>query len=110
MYGGEIFVPRIPSATILDLAKAVAPNATLEIIGIRPGEKLHEEMISENDSRRTYEFNDYYVIAPMLKSWLNSPTFANGKMVPGNFSYCSDTNDQWLSVKQIRDLAQATKP
>lgn len=105
MYGGEIFVPRIPSATILDVAKAVAPNATLETIGIRPGEKLHEEMISQNDSRRTYEFDDYYVIAPILESWLTSPTFVSGKLVPEGFSYCSNTNDQWLSVEQIRQLA-----
>ena len=105
MYGGEIFVPRIPSARILDLAKAVAPEASLEIIGIRPGEKLHEEMISENDSRRTYEFDDHYVIAPMLDSWSESPVFATGTLVPEGFSYRSDTNDQWLSVEQIRELA-----
>jgi UDP-N-acetylglucosamine 4,6-dehydratase len=106
MFGGEIFVPRIPSATILDLAKAIAPDATLEIIGIRPGEKLHEEMISENDSRRTYEFDDHYVIAPMLESWLTSPTFTEGKLVHEDFSYRSNTNDQWLDVAQIRELAK----
>jgi UDP-N-acetylglucosamine 4,6-dehydratase len=105
MFGGEIFVPRIPSATILDLAKAIAPDASLEIIGIRPGEKLHEEMISENDARRSYVFDDHYVIAPMLESWSESPVFASGKLVPEGFSYCSDTNDQWLSVDQIRELA-----
>jgi UDP-N-acetylglucosamine 4,6-dehydratase len=105
MYGGEIFVPRIPSATILDLAKAVAPDATLEMIGIRPGEKLHEEMISENDARRSYVFDDHYVIAPMLESWSESPVFTTGTLVPEGFSYCSDTNDQWLTVDQIRELA-----
>jgi UDP-N-acetylglucosamine 4,6-dehydratase len=105
MFGGEIFVHRIPSATILDLAKAIAPDASLEIIGIRPGEKLHEEMISENDARRSYVFDDHYVIAPMLESWSESPVFASGKLVPEGFSYCSDTNDQWLSVDQIRELA-----
>jgi UDP-N-acetylglucosamine 4,6-dehydratase len=105
MFGGEIFVPRIPSATLLDLAKAIAPNATLEIIGIRPGEKLHEEMISENDARRSYVFDDHYVIAPMLDSWSESPVFATGTLVPEGFSYCSDTNDQWLTVDQIRELA-----
>jgi len=108
MYGGEIFVPRIPSATILDVAKAIAPNATLETIGIRPGEKLHEEMISQNDSRRTYEFDDHFVIAPIMKSWLTSPTFVSGKLVSEGFSYCSDTNDQWLSIDQIRQLANTT--
>lgn len=105
MYGGEIFVPRIPSATILDLAKAVAPSASLEIIGIRPGEKLHEEMISENDARRTYVFDDHYVIAPMLESWAASPVSLTGKLAPEGFSYSSDTNDQWLNVEQIRELA-----
>ena len=108
MYGGEIFVPRIPSATILDVAKAIAPDATLETIGIRPGEKLHEEMISQNDSRRTYEFDDHFVIAPILKSWLTSPTFVSGKLVSEGFSYCSNTNDQWLSVEQIRQLANTS--
>ena len=63
-------------------------------------------MISQNDSRRTYEFDDHYVIAPILESWLTSPTFVSGKLVPEGFSYCSDTNDQWLSVDQIRELAK----
>ena len=62
-------------------------------------------MISENDSRRTYEFDDHYVIAPMLDSWSESPVFATGTLVPEGFSYRSDTNDQWLSVEQIRELA-----
>ena len=105
MAGGELYVPRIPSMLVADLARAISPESELVEVGIRPGEKLHEEMISENDSRRTYEFDDHYVIAPMLDSWLTSPTFANGKLVPEDFSYCSDTNDQWLSVDQIRELA-----
>jgi len=105
MFGGEIYVPRIPSATILDLAKAVAPDAILETIGIRPGEKLHEEMISENDARRTYIFKDHYVIAPLLESWNESPVFKSGSLVQEGFSYRSDTNDQWLNVEEIRQLA-----
>jgi UDP-N-acetylglucosamine 4,6-dehydratase/5-epimerase len=105
MHGGEIFVPRIPSATILDLAKAVAPDATLEMIGIRPGEKLHEEMISEDDARRSYAFDGYYVIAPMMESWSKPPVFPSNRLVPEGFRYSSDTNDQWLSVDQIRELA-----
>jgi UDP-N-acetylglucosamine 4,6-dehydratase len=108
MYGGEIFVPRIPSARILDLAKAVAPDATLEIIGIRPGEKLHEEMISEDDARRTYVFDDHYVIAPMLDSWAESPVALAGNLVPEGFRYSSDTNDLWLSVEEIHELAKTT--
>ncbi len=107
MYGGEIFVPRIPSATLVDLAKAIAPDAKLDIIGIRPGEKLHEEMISENDARRTYVFDDHYLIAPMLDSWSRSPVFQTGTIAPEGFSYCSNKNDQWLSVEQIRELARS---
>jgi len=104
MQGGEIFVPRIPSTTITDLAKAIAPDAELKPVGIRPGEKLHEEMISENDARSAYEFNDYYVIAPLLAGWSGAPDLSDGKRLPDGFSYKSDTNDQWLDVSQIREL------
>jgi UDP-N-acetylglucosamine 4,6-dehydratase/5-epimerase len=103
MRGGEVFVPRIPSTTIVDLARAIAPDAAFKMVGIRPGEKLHEEMISEDDARRTFEFEDHYVIAPLLASWTGSsdPT---GKLVPEGFAYRSNTNDQWLGVAEIRDL------
>lgn len=103
MQGGEIFVPRIPSTTVLDLAAAIAPHAEIDIVGIRPGEKLHEEMISEDDARRTYEHADHYVIAPVLAQWSDhsSPT---GKLVPDGFFYRSDTNDRWLDVDALRDL------
>ena len=104
MTGGELFVPRIPSTTVTDLARAIAPDAEIDIVGVRPGEKLHEEMISEDDARRTFAFEDCYVIAPMLASWdwKQKPDF--GEPVPEGFAYRSNTNDQWLDVEQIRDL------
>jgi UDP-N-acetylglucosamine 4,6-dehydratase/5-epimerase len=105
--GGEIFVPRIPSTTILDLAQAIAPGAEIDVVGIRPGEKLHEEMISEDDARRTFMYDDYYVIAPLISGWPGSSTFADGKSMPEGFAYRSNTNDQWLDVEQIRELLAA---
>jgi UDP-N-acetylglucosamine 4,6-dehydratase len=104
MSGGEIFVPRIPSTTILDLAEAIVPGAEIEVIGIRPGEKLHEEMISENDAHRTYRFDDHYVIAPTMANWGGEDMYAPGDRVADDFSYCSDTNDWFFSVAEIREL------
>jgi UDP-N-acetylglucosamine 4,6-dehydratase len=104
MSGGEIFVPRIPSTTILDLAEAIVPGAEIEVIGIRPGEKLHEEMISENDAHRTYRFDDHYVIAPTMANWGGQDMYASGERVADDFSYCSDTNDWFFSVAEIREL------
>lgn len=106
MSGGEIFVPRIPSTTIVDLAEAIDPMAELEVVGIRPGEKLHEEMISEDDARRSYGFDDHYVIAPILKDWGGEQTWLAGKSLPDGFAYRSDTNDLWLGVDEIRQLIQ----
>lgn len=104
MAGGELFVPRIPSTTVLDLARAIAPDATHEIVGIRPGEKLHEEMISVDDARRTFEYDDYYAIAPLLASWTDEDPFEHGKPVPDDFAYRSDTNEQWLGVDELQSL------
>lgn len=104
MKGGEIFVPRIPSTTIVDLASAIAPDAEINVIGVRPGEKLHEEMISEDDARRTYAFDDHYVIAPLLNQWTGGQGWLDGKPLPEGFAYRSDTNDQWLSPDEIRQL------
>ena len=102
MTGGELYVPRIPSMRVTDLAEAIAPDAPLTEIGIRPGEKLHEEMISTEDSRRTIMRPDRYVVLPTLSEW----GFANtaGEPVPEGFSYTSDANDQWLSVDELRQL------
>ena len=109
MQGGEIFVPRIPSTTIVDLARAIAPEAEHQIIGIRPGEKLHEEMISANDAHRTRLRNDHYVILPVMKGWDEVEIVDSGDEVAEEFAYQSDSNDWFLSVEEIRDLL-ATVP
>jgi UDP-N-acetylglucosamine 4,6-dehydratase len=102
MHGGEIFVPKIPSMRIVDLARVIAPNAKLETVGIRPGEKLHEEMISLNDARRTLDMGDHYVIQPEM-DWWQDTTLA-GKSVPAGFSYTSDQNSMWLEEDQLRAM------
>jgi FlaA1/EpsC-like NDP-sugar epimerase len=102
--GGEIFVPKIPSYKIGVLAQALAPSCSLVDIGIRPGEKLHEEMITSSDSYNTIDFGKYYAILP---SDADKPKFLNhfkGKEVPKGFTYNSGENDQWLSVDDIRNL------
>lgn len=104
MHGGEIFVPRIPSMKIVDLAEAVAPGVDTFEIGIRPGEKLHEEMIAADDSRRTILLNDRYVILPTIANWGYEPL--SGDSVADGFAYRSDSNDTWLSVEEIRKLLQ----
>lgn len=103
MYGGELFVPKIPSADILSLAKAIAPNCKLRTVGIRPGEKLHEMMIGEDDARRCRDMGDYYVLQPQFP-WWPERRLANGHPVPEGFSYCSDTNPQRLTVDEIRTM------
>ena len=109
MWGGELFVPKIPSYKILDLAKAVAPNAKYENVGIRPGEKLHEEMITATDAINTIEFDDYYVILPSTQLWdiekfRKESNGKEGKLCQYGFSYNSGNNEQFLSVKELRDL------
>lgn len=103
MQGGEIFVPKIPSINIVDLAKAVAPNVPIEICGIRAGEKLHELMISTDDARHTLEFDKHYVILPeVIKSKLQRDK--KYKPLPEGFAYASNTNTEWLGVQQLREL------
>lgn len=102
MAGGELYVPRIPSMKVVDLARAVAPDAELVEVGIRPGEKLHEEMISAEDSRRTLRQADRYIVLPTLADWgFSAPA---GEPVEDGFSYTSDTNDLWLDVEKIRAM------
>ena len=100
MRGGEIFIPKIPSMKIVDFAKAVGPDCKLEFVGIRPGEKLHEIMITEDDSRYTLELDDRYIITPVLSFWDNKYNL-KGKIVPENFTYKSDTNKQWIEGEEI---------
>ncbi len=102
MRGGELFVPKIPSMRVTDLAAAVAPEARLDYIGIRPGEKLHEEMISLDDARRTIDIGDRYVIQPEFDWWGNA--HLEGEPVPEGFAYTSDRNDTWLDVSALRAM------
>ncbi len=111
MWGGELFVPKIPSYRILDVVKAIAPECKHEIVGIRPGEKLHEEMITTTDSINAVEFDDYYAITPNSEyiSWgkekfLNESNQHPGKHCKDGFSYNSGTNDHFLTVEEIKDL------
>jgi UDP-N-acetylglucosamine 4,6-dehydratase len=107
MTGGELYVPRIPSMRVMDLVEAVAPGASTHEIGVRPGEKLHEEMIAPDDSRRTLQLADRFVVTPTVAEWGYRPPDA-GKPMPEGFAYRSDTNDEWLSVQQMRDMIAAS--
>lgn len=106
MQGGEIFVPKIPSMNIMDLAQAIAPDCTIRFIGIRPGEKLHESMISVDDARNTCEYDEYYVIQPDFYWWDKNThqEETRGKPVPPGFTYCSNTNSQKLSIEELHKL------
>lgn len=105
-WGGELFVPKIPSYRILDVAKAIAPECEIKIIGIRPGEKIHEEMITSSDSYSTYDLGKYYVILPQITEWdINSfiKNFNAKKVEPG-FNYSSGLNEEWETVETLRKL------
>ncbi|MCK5232726.1 MAG: UDP-N-acetylglucosamine 4,6-dehydratase (inverting) [Desulfobulbaceae bacterium] len=104
MVGGELFVPKIPSMKITDLATAICPECKTEIIGIRSGEKLHEVMISKDDARNTVEFDDYYVIKPSFRFFQRHFNEKGSKPVPEDFEYSSDTNPSWLSVEDLREI------
>jgi UDP-N-acetylglucosamine 4,6-dehydratase len=105
MVGGELYVPRIPSMKILDLVEAVAPGSETYEVGIRPGEKLHEEMISEDDSRRTLLLGDRYVVLPTIADW-GDFVAPQGESLPDGFAYRSDTNDLWLTAADIQKLLE----
>ena len=96
MRGGEIFVPKIPSMRIVDLATAMAPQAELKIVGIRPGEKLHEMMISADDARSTVDLGDRYAIEPAFVEYSRKSFTQDFETAPENFSYTSDANSEWL--------------
>ncbi|QWD46257.1 UDP-N-acetylglucosamine 4,6-dehydratase (inverting) [Polynucleobacter paneuropaeus] len=104
MHGGEIYVKKIPSMKILDIAAAVSQAARIEIIGIRPGEKLHEQMISAEDSLYTYEYPDHFKILPSINEWhLDEARTRGGSLVPDGFVYSSDTNSRWMSSQDLKD-------
>jgi UDP-N-acetylglucosamine 4,6-dehydratase len=102
MYGGEVFVPKIPSMKVIDLAKAVAPEAKIEIIGIRPGEKLHEVLISEDEARTVVELDDMYVVQPAAALWFGREWESKGKKINDDFRYVSNTNTDWLDIGDIQ--------
>lgn len=102
MDGGEVFVPKIPSMRVVDLAKAIAPQAKLEFIGIRPGEKIHEILVSEDEARHSIELEDMYVIEPTGVLWFGHGWKDRGKQLPEGFVYASNTNDEWLTVEAIK--------
>lgn len=110
MSGGEIFVPKIPSMKVTDLASAMAPDLHHKIIGIRPGEKLHEIMITEDDARTSLELEDRYIIEPAFAWWSRDEYISKGaKKVPEAFNYASNTNTEWLTADQLRALVLETK-
>ena len=110
MIGGEIYVKKIPSMKVTDIAEAVAPNAEQEIVGIRPGEKLHEQMIGEEDAPSTYEYKDHYKILPVINNWSTDPLrIKSGKKVSTNFTYNSETNEKWMTIDELRLWLDANK-
>ena len=104
MHGGEVFVPKIPSMTVLDLAKSLAPEARINVIGIRPGEKLHEVLISYDEARTTVELEDMFVVQPAAALWFGHEWEKIGKSLNDDFQYASNTNDEWLDVEQINKI------
>ena len=107
-WGGELFVPKIPSYRITDVATAIAPDCKQTIVGIRPGEKIHEEMITTSDSFSTYDIGKYYVILPQVPNWKLSEYIShfNAVKVPEGFNYSSQTNTEWLTIEEIRKLVK----
>ncbi len=103
MHGGEIFVPKLPSMKIVDMARAIAPEASHDVIGIKPGEKLHEELISQSAARHTVDVGDYYVIQPEAEWWTAD---LGGKALPEDFSYTSDKNTEWLDAAGLHALLE----
>jgi UDP-N-acetylglucosamine 4,6-dehydratase len=106
MKGGEVFVPKIPSMKVIDLAKAVAPEAEINIIGIRPGEKLHEVLISEDEARTVVELDDMFIVQPAEALWFGREWEKIGKPIKDDFHYISNKNNDWLSVDEIRKIIQ----
>lgn len=110
MFGGEIYVRKIPSMKLTDIADTVAPGVDQDVVGIRPGEKLHEQMIGEEDAPNTYEYSDHYKILPTIHNWhLDKRRIKDGKPVPAGFSYRSDNNPEWMSKEQLGDWIRANE-
>ncbi|WP_300554689.1 UDP-N-acetylglucosamine 4,6-dehydratase (inverting) [Limnohabitans sp. Rim8] len=110
MVGGEIYVKKIPSMKVTDLARVLAPEARQEVVGIRPGEKLHEQMISSEDAHYTYEYPEHFKILPTINGWANCPKrIKTGVKVPEGFVYASDNNAEWLTDMQLQDWIRMNK-
>lgn len=110
MVGGEIYVKKIPSMKVTNIATAISPNSRHDLIGIRPGEKLHEQMISLEDAAHTYEYLDKYKILPAIHGWSQDPARINGgKLVNSDFSYTSDNNKEWMSIESLREWVGANR-
>ena len=109
MHGGEIFVPKIPSMRMIDLAECIAPGCEIETIGIRPGEKLHESLLSEDEARNAIEVEGMYVIRPAHPWWKNE-NWVNGRALPDGFRYTSDTNSDWLTPERLQALVASSEP
>jgi len=108
MLGGEIYVKKIPSMNILDIAKSIKPDFDYEVVGIRPGEKIHEEMISSEDSKFTYEYKNYFKILPQINDWHEDKLrIKEGERVPVDFSYSSENNKSWMSVSNLESWIKA---
>lgn len=104
MLGGEVYIPKIPSMNIMDLAKAIAPECDVAYTGIRSGEKLHEQLISEDEARQTVELPDVYIVEP-AHPWWSGRDHTEGKRLPDQFRYSSETNPEWLSIEQLQVMA-----
>ena len=103
MVGGEIYVRKIPSMKLTDIATAISPKANQKVVGIRPGEKLHEQMIGAEDSQYTYEYEDYFKILPAIHRWSEDPVrIGDGIKVPDNFEYNSSNNKEWLDIDEFK--------
>jgi UDP-N-acetylglucosamine 4,6-dehydratase/5-epimerase len=101
--GGEIYIKKIPSMKVIDIARVVAPNAKIKIVGIRPGEKMHEQMITKEDASYTYEYEEYYKILPAIYNWnIDGARIGNGTLCKDGFCYSSDTNPQWMTTEMFR--------
>jgi UDP-N-acetylglucosamine 4,6-dehydratase len=104
MEGGEVFVPKIPSMRVVELAKVMAPESRIEVIGIRAGEKLHEVLVSEDEARHTVELEEMFVVQPAEALWFGYAWTERGRSLPEGFRYASDTNERWLSADEMHQM------
>ncbi len=110
MRGGEIYIKKIPSMKVTDIALAVSRDAKQQVVGIRPGEKLHEQMIGQEDALYTYEYPDYYKILPSINNWSNDPErIKGGEKVHPEFTYCSDNNKEWMEISELQEWIEKNK-